>query len=128
MGEVIFKGNAMAYYGQVMLIDAEDKESYPEWVTGSEIAVLGPKGVAVSVLLDALVEILVVQGDSHFEGILYNSGEIMIGNCGIIVGNEIAAMSYRIAWPSGRTKVNVYANDQAGKATQVIFALEHISS
>jgi hypothetical protein len=124
MGEIVYKGRAFALYSQVALVDAEDANAYPEWVTGAEIAVLGPKGVAVSTLGDTQVEIIVCKGNGNVDGILYISGEISVGKSGLIVGNEIAGTSERIPWPSGSTKISVYANGPQNKATQVIFVLD----
>jgi hypothetical protein len=124
MGEILYKGKALALYGQVALIDAEDTDAYPEWITGAEIAVFGPKGVAVSVLGDAQVEILVYKGTTEIKGVLYKSGEIAIGGSGLIVGNEIAGTAERIPWPNGIARVQVYANGPKNKATQVIFVLD----
>ncbi|MGB8214143.1 MAG: hypothetical protein WCE68_11340 [Anaerolineales bacterium] len=127
MGEVLYRGKALALYNQVMLIDAEDIDAYPQWSTGIENAILGPKGVAVSALGDTQVEIIIYKGNTVVESTLYISGEIEIGKSGLIVGNEIAGTSERIPWPSGKAKIKVYANGPQNTATQIIFVLDTLT-
>lgn len=54
---ILFGGVITAAYAQLGLYDAEDADSYPRWETGEEPILFGPKGVAVSVQLDAEVSV-----------------------------------------------------------------------
>jgi len=123
MGELIFTGKILALYGQISLIDAEDVNSYPQWETGEEIAIIGPKGVAVSTLIDHQIEVLIFTDQKNADGILYFSGSFYIGNCGLLIGNEAAGIQERIPWPKGVVEVKIYGNAPKGEATKVTFVL-----
>lgn len=125
MGELIFNKKIMALYGQVSLIDAEDVNSYPQWETGEEIAIIGPKGVAVSALIDHQIEVLIYKGQKKDVGIFYFSGSFFVGNFGLLVGNEAAGVQDTILWPKGEVEVEVYANAPNGEATQITFVLHN---
>jgi hypothetical protein len=127
MAELIYSGKAIALYGQIALFDCEDKESYPQFETGFEKAVLGSKGVAVTALPDSFIDISVYDGDLKGEDVFYLSGEIQVGKAGLFVGNEISAMIEKLNWPSGKTHITVYANGARNEATKVVFILKHIS-
>jgi hypothetical protein len=123
MEELIFCGKAMAFYGQISLIDSEDINSYPQWETGDEISIIGLKGVVVSALIDHQIEISVHKGQHKSDGIFYISGSFVVGKFGLIVGNEVAGTQQNIPWPAGEVNVDVYANAPKGEATQVTFIL-----
>jgi len=124
MEELIFTGKVTALYGQVSLVDAEDVNSYPQWETGEEIVIIGPKGVVVSALIDHQIEISVYKGHEKEKGIFYFSGSFSVGNFGLLVGNEAAGFQEMIPWPKGELEVEVYANAPKGVATQVTFVLQ----
>ncbi len=114
---------ARALYGQVALIDAEDPNSYPQWETGEEALVFGPKGVAVAAKIDQLIEITLLQQAAPSVGVLYGSGDILVGDRGLVIGNEVASTTKIVPWPAGRTNVKVFGNAPAGSATEITFVL-----
>ena len=123
----LFRGVAFSLYSQVALIDAEDKDSYPQWKTGEEPVVFGPKGVAVPVMGDEQIE-MVVCTDSVKGGFLeWASGEIEVGAQGLLVGNIPAATVFSVPWPAGLLAVTVYVNAPNREATKVIFMLQELS-
>lgn len=123
MGELIFTGKILALYGQISLIDAEDISSYPQWETGEEFAVIGPKGIAVAALIDHLIEVSIFKNQKNDDDVLYFSGSFFVGNCGLLIGNEVAGFRETIPWPKGVVEVEVYANAPGGEATQMTFVL-----
>jgi hypothetical protein len=59
MQDTLYTGSVYALYAQVALFDAEGGDSYPEWETGTEDAVFGPRGIAVATAGDTEIEIVV---------------------------------------------------------------------
>jgi hypothetical protein len=123
----IFEGEFFALYSQIALIDAEDPDSYPQWETGEENAILGPKGVVVATQGDIKVGVVVYNGLGNPGGILCSSGEILVGEQGLFVGNEVASDTAPLEWTSGKTAVMVYV-DKLYQAKQVSFLLENLKN
>ncbi len=123
----ILEGKFFALYSQIALIDAEDPDAYPEWKTGEENAVLGPKGVVIATQGDIKVDVIVYRGLGNPGGTLCSSGKILVGGQGLIVGNEVAADTARLEWPSGKTAIMVYV-DKLLQANHVSFCLEYSRS
>ncbi len=119
----IFEGEFFTLYSQVALFDAEDHDSYPQWETGEENSVFGPKGVVVATQGDIKVDVAVYNGLGNPGGSLCSSGEILVGEKGLIVGNEVAADTVKLNWPSGKTTVTVYV-DKLFQAKHVSFLLK----
>jgi hypothetical protein len=95
----------------------------PEWITGNELYVIAPAGVYVATANDTHV-LLTVQDDlSDTEQYMLGDGTMEVRSDGLIVGNIVAADTYELDWPSGLTRVRVYANSQIGLATRVNFVL-----
>jgi hypothetical protein len=81
-------------------------------------------GVAVSALGDTMIDVVVYLGEENIDGIEYISGILRIGNKGLILGNEAAGSFTTLAWPSGKTRLRVYANATKDNATKIIFVLK----
>ena len=113
MAGILFSGDITAAYAQLGLYDAEDAESYPQWETGEEPILFGPKGVAVSVQLDADVSVEVHTTRPIRNRQLIGSGVIEIGANGLVVGNEVAGSYEELDFRPGRIRVEVYANSAA---------------
>ncbi len=123
----IYKGKHLVQYSQVALFDAEDVDSYPQFETGEEPAILGDKGVAVATVNDTDVEITVYKGTAESGLVHILSGEIQVGNEGLIVGNETTADTAQVSYPPGKTSVSVYVNSQKpNEVTTVVFTLNSL--
>jgi hypothetical protein len=122
----LYRGKAYAIYGQVALFDAEDTNSYPQWPNEDVSLVFGSKGVAVAAFIDHTIEIFIYQDAMPLKVFYYGSGEIEIGYSGIVVGNVVANTIKNLDWPSGKTKVDVYANSPKDNATQIFFVLSKL--
>ena len=125
--KLILHERFLALYSQIGLIDAEDDESYPQWDTGKEQVAFGQKGVAVAALGDTKVEVTVYEGNGSPGGTLCSSGTILVGQQGLIVGNEIAADTAVFDWPPGRTTVTIYV-DVLPQPKRIDFVLQSLSS
>ena len=120
----ILRGKFFSLYSQIALVDVETPDAYPEWITGDEIAAIGPNGVAIPTLGDTFIDVIIYKGRGDVDGIEYASGFIEVGNQGLLVGN-IAASSYTtFAWPSGKTAFKVYADKPKNSAKSLFFVLE----
>jgi hypothetical protein len=124
MTEALFTGRVYALYAQVALLDAEDKNSYPQWQTGDEHAVVGSKGIVVATAPDLEIEVVVKKKEAiEPDGLLCTTGQIEVGKQGLIVGNIVSADFAHLPWPSGKATVDVYVNGLGEQATRVVFAL-----
>jgi hypothetical protein len=126
MRDVLYSGKVYALHAQVALFDAEDADSYPQWKTGTEDAVLGPKGVAVATASDTEIEVTVYKGKRASDEILCISGEIQVGDQGLVVGNIVSGDFAQLAWPPGQTSVDVYTNGRGEEVTRVVFVVESL--
>lgn len=120
-----FRGEVYSLHAQVALINKQFDPSLeePEWITGNELCVIAPAGVYVATANDTHV-LLTVQDDlSDTEQYMLGDGTMEVRSDGLIVGNIVAADTYELDWPSGLTRVRVYANSQIGLATRVNFVL-----
>lgn len=125
----IYRGQHSVQYSQIALFDAEDAESYPQFETGEESAVLGEKGVVITTANDTDVEVVVCQekADSTPDKFHILSGEIQIGSQGLIVGNETTADTAQVSYPAGKVSVSVYVNAQnSTEVTSVLFVLNSL--
>jgi hypothetical protein len=125
----LYRGQHSVQYSQVALFDAEDVESYPQFQTGQEPAVLGNKGICVATANDTDVEIVIYQGKAELksEGFEILSGEIQVGNQGLIVGNESTADTAQVSYPPGKTSVSAYVNAKvSSEVTSVVFVLDSL--
>jgi len=121
----LFRGRYLALYNQVGLYDTEDSNSYPQWETGFELAVIGQKGIAVSAIGDTYVDVCIYTGQGEINNMnFYARGEIFVGKKGLSVGNEIAGTSDHIDWGEGLTLVSVYGNGPQNEATTIVFILD----
>src|SRR4051812_22009337 len=101
--EEIYRGRHLPAYAQIVLVDAEDPASLPEWPTGEEAAVLGPKGLAVATAPttgDTLVEVRIYRGPGDPGGSLCLAGAITVGARGLRVGEPVADY-IDLPWPPG---------------------------
>ncbi len=125
----LYRGQHSVQYSQIALFDAEDTESYPQFETGEEPAVLGEKGVVVTTANDTDVEVVLYQGkaDSTPDEFHILSGEIQVGSQGLIVGNETTADTAQVSYPSGKASVSVYVNaENPTEVTNVSFVLNSL--
>jgi hypothetical protein len=119
----LYRGQVLALFGHVGLCDAGDKNSCPQWLGGNAGCVFGPKGVAVAAAVDRMIEIIINPEDLPQGAIFYRTGIIEVGKSGVVVGNILACMTAQIPWSPGKTRIDIYANDIVGSATQIIFVL-----
>lgn len=124
--DVISEGKIYGLYSQVALFDAETKDSYPQWKTGDEDIVFGPRGAVVATATDQPIEVLVCRGRGSPEHVLCVSGEILIGNQGFIVGNLTAETLIGDSWQSGWYAIIIYTNGIGSTVTKVHFFIEYI--
>lgn len=124
--KILFKGPIFTLRSQVVLLDNEADDGFPQMRNGSESVAFGWQGVVVATKEDFETEIIVCQGMDEPEYALCITGQIRVGNKGLIVGNIEAATTTNIPWPSGRTLVTVYTNGIFTNATRVIFYLEYL--
>jgi hypothetical protein len=122
--EEIYGGKILAMYAQVALFDAEDGESYPQWETGDERVILGPKGIAVATAPDARIDVRAYSGDGNPGGNKILSAVIQVGNRGLLVGNVAAADITELPWPAGETSIDVYVTGLPDRVDSVMFVLE----
>ncbi len=126
MAGILFSGDITAAYAQLGLYDAQDADSYPQWETGEEPILFGPKGVAVSVQLDAEVSVEVHTARPVRNRHLIGSGVIEVGGGGLVVGNEVAGSYEELDFPPGRIRVEVYGNSAKDQEiTSIDFVLTH---
>jgi hypothetical protein len=112
---------------QIALVDFEDPNSYPQWITGEENAVLGPKGIAVATPSDGDIETIVLWGEGGIIGTELISGIISVGKKGLFVGNEISASYTIISWPTGESYIKGFINIPTGDdIPQVIFVINEL--
>jgi hypothetical protein len=123
MTEILYTGRVFALHAQVALFDAEDDNSYPQWETGTEEAIFGPKGVAVATAADRDVEVTVQRGAKP-DGMPRISGEIEVGNQGLIVGNIVSGDFAQLEWSPGKVTVDVYTDKlPSEQVAHVVFVL-----
>lgn len=126
--EVLFSGKVFTLYSQVGFVDVESKDTYPQWKTGEEIVVFGLHGVAVATAGDRLIDVLVCKGKIEIQYTLCVSGEILVGNQGVLVGNIPAASVTHLPLASGKYSVVVYTDRLATEAEHVFFCVNKINS
>jgi hypothetical protein len=119
----IFQGEILSLYSQIGLFDKENKNSYPEWITGEENAIIASRGVAVATKGDSKIKVIVSTDIAQKEKHLLITGTIKIGRKGFIVGNIPAADLYHVDFPAGKVYISVYANGIRNAATKIIFIL-----
>lgn len=121
----LYGGTHYALYAQVALWDHGDPNSYPEWFTGEEPAVVGERGVAVATAEDADVAVRVLEAEAP-AGSPVAEGTISVGDEGLDVGNLVAADVAHVEWPGGRTGVRVYTDGAPDEVASVTFVLERL--
>lgn len=124
--EILFSDRIFTLYSQVALFDAEDRNSYPQWKAGHEIIVFGFRGVAVVTASDKQVDVIVCKGKEIPKYALCVSGEILVGEQGILVGNIPAATITQIPLESGRYSVAVFTDGIGIETHQVYFFLARL--
>ena len=124
--KVLFRGNIYTLHSQVILLDNEADRGFPKMRTGSESVAFGDQGVVVATVEDLNTEVIVCQGKNEPEHKLCVTGQIWVGNQGLLVGNIEASTTTNISWPKGRTLVTVYTNGIFTNATKVIFYLDYL--
>lgn len=124
---LLFSGKVLSLYSQVALFDAEDKEAYPQWKTGDEIVVFGLHGVAVVTAGDKQVDVRVFKGMVEPQHSLCVSGEIEIGEQGVLVGNVPAASVTHLSLSSGKYSVVVYTDKVGPETEQVVFCIDRLN-
>lgn len=118
----VYRCNIRSYHNQMGLADAEDSVAYPgDWKDEGEILISGPKGVAVKVAEDAMVELVVYSGDGEATGELSLSTEIVIGVEGLSVGTP-PDFDF-LPWSSGKTSLRVYLEGPRRRPYRVMFVL-----
>lgn len=124
--EILFSDKVFALYSQVALFDAENRNSYPQWKAGHEIIVFSLQGVAVVTASDEQVDVIVCKGKVIPKYALCVSGEILVGEQGILVGNIPAATVTQIPLESGRYSVVVFTDGFGTETRQVYFFLDRL--
>lgn len=125
--EELLRERFLAHYYQIALADYQGPEAYPQWITGEEEAILGPKGVAVATPTDSYIETIVFRGEEIIDGIELISGVIEVGNAGLFVGNETSASYKILPWPSGKASIKAYLVKPEGIDVQVVFVLNDVA-
>ena len=125
---LLYSGRHLVHYGQIALLDAEDKSSYPNPV--GPLPWIGPKGIVVPAKTDEWVQVLVGAGtaaDLADRPVTFlTRTTIAVGKRGLLVGNITTASTAEIDWPAGRTTVSAFhAGDSLRDADYIVFALEH---
>jgi hypothetical protein len=120
----LYKGTIYSHYAQISLVDKEDTDSDPLMRSGSESVTFGPLGVTVAAEDDKDIEVFVFQGKGEPEHKLCVTGQIMVGNQGLLLGN--IAEEVVVDWPKGRTLVTVYTNGIDIETTKIYFCLEYL--
>lgn len=124
--KVLFIGSIFSLRSQVILLDNEANYGFPKMRTGAESVVFGEQGVVVATKEDYETQVIVCQGEDEPEHELCVTGQIRVGNQGLLVGNIEAATITNIPWVRGRTLVTIYTNGIYTNATKVIFYLKHL--
>jgi hypothetical protein len=120
----ILREKFLAHYYHVALIDHEAPDAYPQWETGEEAAIAGPKGVVVATPTDRYIETIVLSGEGRVTGMEIITGTIEVGQAGLSVGNEISASYQIISWPAGKTIVKAYRMGLAENEFCIAFVLK----
>ena len=124
--EILFDGKVNASYYQVALKDIENKDGYPQWKTGDEIIVFGSYGVVVVTANDQEIDIIVTSSKVDLEYSLCVSGEIIVGQKGILVGNITSADTTCIEVRPGKYSVTVYTDKFGPETTRVVFCINRL--
>ena len=125
---ILFHGKINSSYFQTALLDNDNKEAYPQWKTGDETIVFGSRGVAVVTANDQLIDVTVKTNKNDYEYALCVSGEIMIGNKGILVGNITSADTTIIEVQPGKYSVTVYTDKNGPETKQVVFCVNRLGN
>ena len=128
--EELYRGKHLPVHAQVMLVDAEDPQRWPEWKTGEEEVLFGPTGIIVATapsIGHTYIDIIVSRGNTQAVALPGVSGQIRVGREGLLAGAEVADVVH-LAWPPGPTFVSVHVNGSRDQITQVHFVLESIDS
>ena len=88
----------------------------------------GPKGVAVAAAIDEVIEITVLQDAGPSAAVFYGSGDILVGNQGLIIGNEVAGTTEVVPWPTGRVHVQVFGDGPKDTATRITFVVKDLQN
>lgn len=122
--DILYEGRISASYFQVALFDAHVKGSYPEWKTGKERIVVGPRGIVVALETDAEVEVVACRGVGEPEAFeLCVSAEIVVGDSGVLIGNVPSGNTKHLDWPPGNAVVVVYTSTTSPATSKVYFFL-----
>jgi hypothetical protein len=121
--KLLVHGKAFALYAQVALFDPADWESYPVWEAGAEGAFFSPGGVVVAAMPDAHVDVEVYAWSAPTCQSAIASGTIRVGHDGLLVGNVVAATTFRVPWPAGHSRVDVYITPDDSHPARVTFVL-----
>jgi hypothetical protein len=122
----LLSGSFYSLYEQILLIDDETIGDHVQMRTGSESVAFGPYGVVVATKGDQKIEVVVFIGNGEPDHKLCVTGQISVGNKGLLVGNVVAADTANVNWPRGRTLVTVYTNGISIDTTQVYFCLKYL--
>jgi hypothetical protein len=113
---------------QVAIFDAEYPDSYPEWIIGKETIIFGRYGVVVVVANDTDIDISVLTGKFIPNHKLCVSGEILIKNKGLIVGNVLSASTNEVAIPRGHYSITVMTDEIGMNTRKVWFILNQVDN
>lgn len=124
MDQVLYEGSIFSTHAQVGLYDVQYafEGSYPEFETGEEEVVFGPRGVVVATAPDVDLAIAVYMREARCPDLkLIASGKIDVGDKGLAVGN--VSVDHNFPWPEGVTSVSIYANAAIREASKIVFLL-----
>lgn len=124
--EVLFEVKVYSLHSQVGLFDADAKDAYPQWKTGNENIVFGPRGAVVATATDQSIEVFVCQGKGSPEHVLCVSGEILLGDHGFIIGNVASEHVIQGIGQSGRNAIVIYTNGIGTTVTKIHFFVEYL--
>ncbi len=126
MDNILYDGTIFPFYAQLALLDVESmaEGNYPQFQTGYENVLFGPKGVVVATMPDTDVAVTIYGHKVPMpEMVLVGRGEIEVGDEGLVLGTPVSQDDY-FPWDPGFTTVSVYANAVRENATRVVFVLE----
>jgi hypothetical protein len=92
---------------------------------GARTCCIWKKGVTVSAKGDSDIAVKIyTENVKTNDLIFYGSSQILIGEKGITLGNEIAASTSHIDWAEGPVIIDVYGNGAQNESTVIIFVLK----
>ena len=117
---------AFSLYAQVEFLSADFDDRIPEWDTGDEALAYGIHGVLIATKPDSEIEMIISNYQVMTDTVLCVSGELEIGDDGMIAGNSVAATIKQLDFDPGIYKIMINANGLRTDVTQVNIVINKI--